>query len=55
MADVRKIVNGEVTEQAWSDTNTQVVELFENKPDLQSVTLGFDGSQNLTEKRYERL
>lgn len=43
---------GETNEQSTGDTNSQVVELFENKSDLASVTLKFD---NGSTKHYEVL
>ena len=56
MADVRKTVNGgEPVEQDFSDTNAQVVVLFQSKPTLQSVTLTYEGDEEFQTKLYERL
>lgn len=43
---------GETNEQSTGDTNAQVVELFENKSDLATVTLKFS---NGSTKHYEAL
>lgn len=61
MADVRKTVTKgegsepEVTEQAWSDTNAEVVRLFGNKPDLEQITFVFNPESDVKLKVYQRL
>lgn len=51
--DIRKTEPGEdPVEQSFGDTNTQVVQLFQDKPELKSILFTRDDG---TEKLYERL